>query len=167
MPALPLPHRRPGSHDEHFSAPVGGLQGAIGEAFLLRFPAPPARLAAVRVGLLPQGRIVSALQFEWELPDGTLAKLAIGHRRASWQPWLKPAPGVALTGFSGATGWQFDRLCLHFSDGTTTPLYGRAKGGDTEFALRLVPGSGRLTGLYGSVDEVGLETLGLIFRSLH
>jgi hypothetical protein len=153
---------RPGPGAIHFSAPVGNLFGASGASFQADFLPPGQQIQSLQVNLGPNG-LIRGFRFQIH---GALKPSLIGHAEGNWQETFVIPPGHELVGISGASGWYFDALQFHFSQGLSSPIYG-SEGGDTAFDLRIKAGAagnaGRIRGFYGRYDETGLESLGLIF----
>lgn len=164
----PLPAAaRPGPGALHFSAPVGGLPGARGEAFAVDCLGPADRLLALQVNLGPAPlRVVRGFRLRLQGADEQVREALVGRGDGERQDWWEPSEGARLVGISGASGWFLDALQFHFDDGTSSPRYG-GNGGDTTFHLQLNRQGdrygGRLRGFHGTATADGLETLGLIF----
>jgi hypothetical protein len=176
LPPLPAPFREPARKarlgELHYSSLIGGTVGARGEKFACELISANGAILSAQAGLTPEpGSVIQALRFEVAEPSGTRATRTCGvAEEARWQtPFVIP-PGRRLIGLSGATGWLVDNLRFHLDDGTTSPLYGNAAGGDTAFQLLLrrnLQGgwAGHLRGFWGSADTA-LESLGLLFWPL-
>jgi hypothetical protein len=160
------PAARPGPGALHRSAPVGGVMGAVGEPFEIELFPSQERLHRVRVNVGDEPmHLIKGVAFEIVTAGGELEVHSVGSDTGTWEAWYSVPAGSTLTGISGASGWFIDGLRFHFSDGSMSPRYGGTYG-DTEFHVELRSGEegiGRLRGLYGTVDDGLIETLGLIF----
>jgi hypothetical protein len=158
---------RPGPGAIHFSAPVGGVYGASGQAFTTDCLTPNSRLIALQVNLGPEPWCaVRGLRLKIADSAGAIEQVSIGAEQGDWQPLCEVPENVLLVGISGASGWYLDAIQFHFSDGSKSPRYG-GSGGDSTFCLQLNEReglvAGRVRGLYGTAHNDGIETLGLIF----
>lgn len=158
---------RPGPRALHRSALVGGTMGAQGKLFETEVFLPGDKLKALQVCIGEDPlRLVRGFRFLIVDATGRERTVQIGHESGVWQPWFYLPRAGTLTGMGGASGWLFDSIQFFFDDGTHSPRFG-GPGGDTSFDLRLNQqagkDSGRIRGFYGTMDEAGIETLGLLF----
>ncbi len=164
----PIFSARPGPGAIHFSAPIGGIEGSVGDAWQQDFIEPNTQILAVGVNLTPGPvQVVQGMCFKLQHGDeGSLETIFIGNKKGEWQEEFLVPAGSQLVGISGASGWYLDAIQFQFSNGVTSPRYG-GKGGDTEFDLRIRPvdrgKSGRIRGFHGRHTAMGIESLGLIF----
>ncbi|MEZ4699055.1 MAG: hypothetical protein R2834_01895 [Rhodothermales bacterium] len=158
--------RRPGPGEIHYSALLGGVHGREGEVIEQECVPAGSVLQAIQVNIGEKPRLLRGVRCRFQTQAGAVEERVFGHDDGNWQDWYEVPAGVSLLGISGATGWYVDSFQLVFDDGSVTPVYGGG-GGDTRFDLRLNkdPGAegGRIRGFYGTLDRVGLETIGLVF----
>ncbi|MEM1136321.1 MAG: hypothetical protein AAGI07_10830 [Bacteroidota bacterium] len=157
----------PGSGMLHYSAPVGGVQGASGKSFFTEVLPLGSKLQSLQVNLGEAPlKIVKGFRCKVLHTTGKVEEVLIGASDGNWQPEFEIDDAVEFVGISGASGWWFDNLQFHFSDGSMTPSYG-GNGGDTTFNLFLNKKNGeyggRIRGFHGISAEQGIATLGLIF----
>jgi hypothetical protein len=152
-------YAKPGPGNLHFSAPMGSVFGAGGDRFSYDFIGSGQKIAAVQVN---SSHIVRGIRFR--LSDGE--EVLVGQEEGEWSNWFALSSESQLEGISGRSGWYIDAIQFHFANGLASPEWG-GKGGDTTFDLKLNRNTGhypaRIRGFYGTLDEYGIETLGLIF----
>jgi hypothetical protein len=152
--------QRPGPNDLHFS-PLDGSPFPVGEKFVL-LPEEGSKLVRLE---LATTHLIQAVKLCYK-KDGQEHSLQTGVTNATnYQSIPLTSELVAL---SGQSGWYLDALRFHFADGSETPLFG-GPNGDVSFHMGIYKKQGvwqgRVVGLWGYADEVGIESLGLIFWS--
>ncbi len=161
------PTRKPLLGDVHLGNRVGGVLAQEGPTTQLVCMEEGDRLLSIRVSLQEKTKLVAGIRMEVLKKDKQTRTYDFGTPGGgAWQPAYKVRAGSELTGISGAAGWFVDRLRFHFSDGSTTPLYG-GTGGDNDFQLLIARNEqgelrGRWLGFWGSATDK-LESIGLVF----
>ena len=162
---------KPGPDEVHYSARLGGTQGRSGTEFHADCFKPGDQLRSISVclGTSPLS-LVKGLKFIWKKAHGGDSTVVIGSNEGDWQTPHLLKGEVFLTGVGASTGWFFDAIQFYFSDGTSSKRYG-GEGGDTFSTVHLngtdQDSGSRIRGFYGSYDQEGIETLGLIFDPAH
>jgi hypothetical protein len=152
---------RPNPNDLHFST-LAGSPFPVGKKFVL-LPEDSSKVVSLE---LATTHLVQAIKLICE-KDGREHSLQAGSNNpTNYQSIPLTSDLVAL---SGQSGWYIDALRFHFADGSATPLFG-GTGGDIRFHVGMhqkqTVWQGRVVGMWGYADEVGLEALGLIFWSV-
>jgi hypothetical protein len=155
------PLSRPGPNDLHFST-LAGSAFPQGERFVLL---PKEGSVLVRLELA-SSHLIKGLRLVAN-KDGQEQVLQVGV--SSSATWRVIPVDSDLMGLHGRSGWYIDALGFQFADGSRTQSFG-GQGGDVDFqigiARRQSVWQGRVVGLWGYADDVGLEALGLVFWSV-
>jgi hypothetical protein len=115
-------NKRANLGEMHYSALIGGVNGARGTQFVTEFLEAGSQVTQIQVGTGPApGNVIKALRFDVLTATRTTAVTIGASDNASWQPPYSVSAGRTWSGISGASGWYLDNIRFHFDDGTTTP----------------------------------------------
>jgi hypothetical protein len=111
--------------------------------------------------------IVKGFRFVGEDAKGKRFETVIGPVDGKYAKAIEVKPGVDVVGISGKHGLGIDSIRFHFSDGTTSPVFG-GNGGSEEYRLMLAKKDGKyvgsVRGIFGRATEDTITGLGLLLR---